>query len=239
MIAETVEQTFWEHIRSLRNHLLCGAAFFVVSAIAAFALFTDKLIHLLLLPLHGQALVFLAVLGPFLFKMKVSFLAGAVISLPAWTALLFHFAAPGMPRGGRVPCVVFVAAAGALAVLSIGVTYFYLVPMTLDVLRAVPVEGTSLVLTAEGYLDFFFLEFVIALVVLQAPLAINVLAYVGILDPRAIRGKRSIVYIVLLVALAIMTPTTDIASLLLAFVPAVLFTEAGFGIAGLIHARRN
>lgn len=239
MSSEPAEQTFWEHIASLRTHLLIGVAFFISAACASFAFITDRLIHFLLLPLHGQELIFLTVLGPFLFKMKVSFLAAFIVSTPLWLALLFHFAAPAMPKQSRIASITFVGSAGMLAALSVLLTYFYLVPTTLKVLLSLPVEGTSVLLTADSYLDFFFLEVTVAFVVLQLPLLINALTYLRLLNPNAIRGKRSIVYFVLLVALAILTPTTDVASLVLAFVPSLLLTEAGLAIARVIHARRR
>ena len=239
MLSNAAEQTFWEHIGSLRNHLLFGGIFFVAAACVAFGSVTDLLIHLLLLPLHGEQLIFLTLLGPFLFKMKVSFLAALVVSTPVWIGLLFHFAAPAMQKRGRIVSIAFVAAAGVLAVASVLITYFYLVPTTLAVLLNMPVEGTSVVLTADSYLDFFFLEVTVAFVVLQLPLVINALAYLRLLNPRAIQGKRSVIYIVLLIALAILTPTTDVVSLMVAFVPAVLLTEGGIAIARVIHDRRS
>ncbi|QWG24145.1 twin-arginine translocase subunit TatC [Bradyrhizobium sediminis] len=238
MSSEAVEQTFWEHIASLRNHVLFGLSFFVAAGCVAFALITDRLIHFLLLPLHGQELIFLTVLGPFLFKMKVSFLAASIVSTPLWIALLFHFAAPAMPKQSRIVTGAFVSAAALLAAFAVLLTYFYLVPTTLEFLLGLSVEGTSVLLTADSYLDFFFLEITVAFVVLQLPLFINALTYLGLLNPNAVRGKRSIIYIVLLIALAILTPTTDVASLVLAFVPAMVLTEGGLAIARVIHARR-
>jgi sec-independent protein translocase protein TatC len=144
-----------------------------------------------------------------------------------------------MTKRSRIVSIAFVASAGILAVASVVITYFYLVPTTLAVLLNVPVQGTSVVLTADSYLDFFFLEITVAFVVLQIPLIINALAYLRLLNPRAIQGKRSVIYIVLLIALAILTPTTDVVSLMVAFVPAVLLTEGGLAVARVIHDRRS
>lgn len=238
MLPDTAEQTFWEHVGSLRNHLLLSFLFFIGAAGIAFTFLTDRLIHFLLLPLHGQGLIFLTVLGPFLFKMKVSFLAAFIVSTPVWIALLFHFAAPAMPKQGRMVSIAFIISAGVLSILSVLLTYFYLLPTTLEVLLNMAVEGTSVLLTADSYLQFFFLEVTVAFVVLQLPLIINALTYLWLLDPNAIKGKRSVVYFILLIALAILTPTTDVASLMLAFVPSVLLMEGGLGIARIIHARQ-
>lgn len=238
MSSEPAEQTFWEHIASLRTHLLIGVAFFISAACASFALITDRLIHFLLLPLHGQELIFLTVLGPFLFKMKVSFLAAFIVSTPLWIALLFHFAAPAMLKQGRIVSGAFVGSAAILAAFAALLTYFYLVPTTLKFLLGLSVEGTSVLLTADSYVDFFFLEITVAFVVLQLPLLINAFTYLGLLNPNAVKGKRFIIYIALLVALAVLTPTTDVVSLVLAFVPAMVLTEGGLAVARVIHARR-
>jgi sec-independent protein translocase protein TatC len=232
-----IEQTFWEHLGSLRNHLLVGAGFFGLVACAAFSI-VDPLTHLLLLPLHGQQLVFLTVLGPFLFKMKVACLLALIISTPLWIGLLFHFVAPAMPARGRIAVASFVSTAGILAALALLVSYLYLVPTTLKVLLAMPVEGTSVVLTADSYLDFFFLETIVAFIIFQLPLIINLLAYLRMLDPRHLAGKRRILYVALLIVLAVATPTTDVFSLLVVFVPAVLFMEAGLAIARVVHTHR-
>jgi sec-independent protein translocase protein TatC len=232
-------QTFWEHIISLRNHLLAGAVVFIGIAFIAFSFFTNRLIHLLLVPLHGQPLVFLTVLGPFLFQMKVSFLVALIVSIPVWVALLFHFVAPAMPARGYRATIAFTLAAAVLAVLSVLLSYFYLVPATLKFLLSLPVEGTSVVLTADSYISFFCMELSLVLLILQLPLIISALAYLGLFNPNVIKGKRSIVYIVLLIVLAIVTPTTDVVSLMFVFIPSAVLLEGGLFIAGVIHSRRS
>ena len=75
---------------------------------------------------------------------------------------------------------------------------------------------------------------------LNAPLAsFGARPYLRLLDPKHLAGKRRILYVTLLIVLAVVTPTTDVASLLVVFVPAVLFLEAGLGIARVVHTRRG
>lgn len=237
MAPAAIEQTFWEHAGSLRTHLMFGVGFFAFIACLAFAI-VDPVIHLLLLPLHGQQLIFLTVLGPFLFKMRVACLLACIASVPVWLALLSHFVAPALPVRGRIAIGAFAAAAGGLGVLALLVSYFYLVPATLRVLLTVSVDGASVVLTADNYLDFFFLETIVVFIVFQLPLVINLLAYLKLLDPRRLAGKRRILYFILITVLAVATPTSDVVSLLVVFIPAVLFTEAGLAIARIIHSRQ-
>lgn len=237
MTPAPIEHSFWEHVGSLRNHVLLGASVYIALAFLAFA-YVDPLTRLLLLPLHGEELVFLSVLGPFLFQMKVAMLAALVPAVPAWIAILFHFAGDGQRSRGLTVVTIFIGAAGLLAIASVTASYLYLVPGTLQVLSKVIVPGTSVVITADSYLDFFFLETIVAFIVFQLPLVINVLAYLRLLDPTKIGGKRRVVYVILLVVLAVVTPTTDVVSLLVAFLPTVLFMEVGIVLARVIHTKR-
>ena len=57
-------------------------------------------------------------------------------------------------------------------------------------------------------------------------------------QPRWLARRRDILYLVLVIVVAVVTPTTDIVSLILAMLPATLSLEAGLLAAHLIHTRR-
>jgi sec-independent protein translocase protein TatC len=229
-------QGFWDHVSSLRAHLLWGAAFFVVAVSLVFVYSTNTLIRLFLAPLHGQTLVFLSPLGPFLFRIQLSIYAGVLVSLPVWLGLAMHFVFPALPRRQRVMSIGFALAFILLAALSLVGTYVFLIPMTLAFLLSLAVPGTSLMLTADSYVSFALLELMVVFIVLQLPFAINILSYLGLVDPYALGRKRRFLYPVLLLVLAVATPTTDVVTLLVVAAPAVVLTEIGVLVAKAIRA---
>jgi sec-independent protein translocase protein TatC len=230
---------FWEHVGVLRNYLLLGGFVFVVAAIAAFAFSNSVLIELLLQPLHGQELIFLSPLGPFLFEMKVAIYTAILVSFPFWLVFLYLFIAPALPKGRRIALLLFGFCSIVLGAASLVFTYFYFVPTTLTVLRGFAVPGTVLSLTAENYLSFYILEMAIIFFIVQLPVIIVALSYVGILNPNILARNRRYVIVGLVILLAILTPTTDVITLAIVSVPAVILVEIGIFISKLLYTRRK
>ena len=229
------ELTFWEHVGSLRSHVLWGAFFFIGAAALVFAYASQRLIQLLIEPLHGQQLIFLSPLDPFFFTLRISIYMGIALSLPVWLGLLLHFVYPALPgRKLRIP-IFFVLASLVLSLASIFVTYFYFVPVTFRFLNSFIIPGTSFMLSANSYLSFFLLELAVVFIILQLPLLLNVLAYTRLLNPHVLTRQRRLLYIGLLIVLAVVTPTTDALTLTLVFIPTVILVESGLVIAKRLY----
>lgn len=234
-VAEVVQQRFWDHVISLRNHALVAGGVFVVVASLIFAYASNTLIGYLLLPLNGQAVVFLSPLGPFFFTLQVSLYAACAVCLPLWLALVLHFIFPALSSRKRIVSVLFIVVSFALSIASLLVAYLYLIPTTLKFLLNFVVPGTSFLLTADSYVSFFLLEFCVAFIILQIPLVIVLLAYLRILDPNTLAQKRRYLYIGLVTLLAVLTPTTDAFTLVVVSVPAVIIAELGIVIARRVY----
>ncbi len=229
--AKTNLQSFWEHALTLRRYFLLGGAFFVVSAVAFFAFSEDILTNYLLRPLSGAPLVFLSPLGPFLFKMKVAFMAAFVVSLPAWLLLMSQFVGEAISARKRSYFYAFVASAGLLGIASVVATNEYLVPVSLAALSNFVVPGTSLMITAESYMSFVLLSMTVAFFVLELPIIVIALSYIGVVSPHALARQRKLVFVGILILLAILTPTNDPITLLIVAVPAMALLELGILIA--------
>jgi sec-independent protein translocase protein TatC len=227
--------TFWDHIGSLRNHILAGGGIFIVAVSLVFTYGTGTLISYLLAPLGGQNLVFLSPLGPFFFTLQISVYAACALCVPAWLALVLNFLFPALSLRQRIISALFVAISLLLTAASLVVAYLYLIPTTLRFLLTFVVPGTSFLLTADSYVNFFLLEFCVAFVILQIPLAIVLLAYMRALNPYALARKRRILYIGLLIMLAILTPTTDAFTLIVVSIPAICIAEVGIVLAKLVY----
>ena len=231
---DSLQLTFWEHVGELRDYALWGAAFFVIASSLIFFYASDTLIRYLLRPAPG-GLVFLSPLGPFLFKMKVSCLGGLLVSLPLWIVLALRFVGAALERGQRMFVYAIVSASFFLGLGAIALTYLYLVPVSLKVLSGFAVPGTTLLLTAESYLSFFLMQLVVSFVMLEIPVSVVGLAYLQLLDPRIFVRKRKYVFLTLLIVFAILTPTTDVVTLLLVTLPAFALCELGIVLGKLVY----
>jgi Sec-independent protein secretion pathway component TatC len=212
---ENIEKlTFWEHFDILRRYILIGGTFFFVCSIILFAYASALLTNFLLKPLHGEQLVFLTPTGPFFFEIHISLIGAAIVSFPVWLFLLSRFAGDALPQRKRRRFVWFVLAAAAMGGASLVLSYRYLVPTSFRAFSQYVVPGTSLMLTADGYVNFVFLVTTVCFVVVELPVVIVALVYVRLVNPFWLSQHRRYLYLGILVLLGIVTPTTDAVTLL-------------------------
>ncbi len=231
--------SFWDHLLALRLHVIYGAVFFVVATSLIFSYATNPLVTYLLKPLNGLPLIFLSPLDPFLFRMDISLYAGGLICLPVWLALLLHFVFPALSRRQKSVSFLFVAASVILGAASIAITYFYLLPITLSFLISLAAPGTSLLFTAKNYIFFIILLVAVAFIILELPVIICMLSYVGVVNPHYLARKRRFLHIGLIIFLAIVTPTTDVVTLLIVWIPAMILVEAGLVISKIVYPKNH
>lgn len=229
--------SFWEHVLLLRRHIILGGLFFISTVIAVYVQYSEKLIILLLQPIRGETLAFLSPMGPFLFKIKISMYGALSVAVPVWLLLLIDFISPALMPRKKLVTIIFIALSLTLSAGALYLTYSFLLPITLEFLIGIVVPGTTLFLTAESYLSFFFLQFIVLLVVAQLPLLIILLSYLRILSPFWLTKQRRYLYIGLLVLFAILTPTTDAATLIAVVIPAICLTELGIIISTLLYKK--
>jgi len=227
--------TFWEHFGVLRRYVIIGGIFFIACAIILFAFANTIITRYLLAPLHGQPLVFLTPTGPFFFEMHVAFVGAAVVSFPLWLFLLSRFGGEALPLRKRWRFLWFVAVAAAMGGSSLYVSYRYLVPISFEAFSHYVVPGTSLLLTADGYVNFVFLVTTVCFVVVELPVVIVALAYVRLVNPFWLATHRRYLYVAILVLLGIITPTPDAITLLAVCVPGLLLTEVGLALSKLVY----
>ncbi|MFA6415029.1 MAG: twin-arginine translocase subunit TatC [Candidatus Paceibacterota bacterium] len=229
--------TFWGHVGVLRNYILLGGALYLTVAILSFSYFDEALISLLLKPLNGETLLFLSPLGPFLFKIKIALYAALLASFPVWLGLLLRFVSPVFSTAKRFALSLFAVASLALGAGSLAVAYYYFVPVTLSVLRGFVVTGTENMLTAESYLSFCIMMLAVVFIVLQIPVVMSALSYAGVLNPHALGRHRRAAILTIIIALAIVTPTTDVVTLIIVSIPAILLWELGIAISKLLYMK--
>src|SRR5260370_1379257 len=89
--------------------------------------------------------------------------------------------------------------AGRMGACSLALSYTYLVPISFDAFSHYIVPGTSLTLTADGYVSFVFLVTTVCFVVVELPVVIVALAYVRLVNPFWLATHRRYLYISVLI----------------------------------------
>ncbi len=242
------EMTVFEHLAELRSRLLRALAALAVGAVVGYIVFPDVLSILIrpycavsgdLLGATGECrLIALRPLEPFSVRVKTSIVMGLLLTAPVISYQLWRFVTPGMtPRERRLtlPFVVLTQ-----VMFAAGVVFAYLViPQGLRILLQLGGPGIEALLSADEYLSFFLTMSVAFGLVFELPLVLIFLALIGVVNVRMLQRARPYAVVVMFIAAAFITPTTDAVTLLLLALPMVAFYELSVGAAWLIERSRK
>jgi len=178
-----------------------------------------------------------APLDGFTIRLKVSVIAGAVLTAPLWLYQLWAFVTPGLRKNERRWTISFVASSSALFALGMALAYFTLYK-GLNVLVTQAGNGTQAALDVSSYISFVVLMLVIFGASFELPLLIIMLNAVRVLPYRLLRrGQRLGIFLVFLFA-AVATPSTDPFTMIAMAVPMVVLFELAV-LWCFLHDRRR
>ena len=153
-------------------------------------------------------LLFRAPLDGFTIRLKVSVVAGAVLTAPLWLYQVWAFVTPGLRRHERRWTVAFVSISTVLFALGMALAYFTLYK-GLDVLITQAGSGTQAGLDVNYYISFVILMLTIFGASFELPLLIVMLNGARVLPFSLLkRGQRLGIFLIFLFA-GVATPSTD------------------------------
>ena len=225
-----------EHLGELRRRILTVLAAVGVGVAMALPM-SGTVLDWLKRPL-GLEVYFFSPAEAFWTSLKISFFTGLVLALPVVLYQFWRFMAPGLYRRERRYALVFVFL--SLFFFAVGEAFCALIalPFALKFLVGFGVErGMQPLLSVGMYMDFtikFYLAFGI---IFQMPLALTLLARMGVFEAQSLARQRKYAFLVNAVVAAILTPTADIFNMMLMLIPLTLLFELGLLGAKLFGAR--
>lgn len=228
------------HLEELRRRLwVCVAAMLLASALSV--AWTGRLIDWLKRP-AGPLLPRLAFFSPpeaLLAYMKVAVMAGLVLCVPIVLSQLWAFVRPGLARKERGYGLVFIWWGSALFLAGAAFAYWVILPVSLRFLLGFGGGQLEPVISISRYLSFTTMVILACGVVFQWPLVVFLLAKLGVIRPQTLRRKWRHAVVGMVVVGAILTPTTDVATLLLMTIPMLALYEVSIWIARFAASRNN
>ena len=213
-----------EHVGELRKKLLIALGAFVVGAIVAH-IFNKEIIAFLLQPAGSQHLIFLSPVEPFFFIFKIDFIAGIIIAFPFIIWCLFSYITPALSKRINTLLSFFYIVSTLLLFAGLFYAFFVTIPFSLKFLFSITIPGIENNFSMEKYLGFFTAQALIITAVFQIPILIIGGIYLGAFKTKLLTTKRRYIYLILIIALAILTPTADIFNLGIVFIPCLVIFE--------------
>lgn len=235
-----------EHLSELRRRLMVSLIAFMLISIVAFV-FYEPLLEFVREPLcelppellgdQGCELVFGRVIGGFMFRLKLTALAGFCLAAPVWLYQIWAFITPGLTSKEKKYAIPF--AISSFVLFAAGSTVAYLtLPTGIRILIQVAGEGLTPLLQAEEYLNFVGLMFLGFGVMFELPLILFFLGLAGIVTVDMLRKQRKVALVSIVALSALITPSQDPYTLLVLAVPLYLFYELTILVLRLINRRR-
>ncbi|MFE6621017.1 twin-arginine translocase subunit TatC [Streptomyces sp. NPDC008086] len=238
-----------EHLRELRNRLTKAVIAIVIVMIVA-AFYSEQLMQFLADPVPkcenlansdgGNCAIvsFNTLTSPFTTTIKVSLMAGLVVSSPIWLYQLWAFVAPGLHKNEKKYTYIFVSAAVPLFAGGAYLAYVIL-PVSVKVLLSLTPGGSANILSLDEVLDFTIRMVLIFGLAFELPLLLIMLNMVGIVSGRRMIGWWRGVVMGVFIFGAVATPTTDPVGMMALAGPIIVLYFIAVAISLLNDRRRR
>ena len=236
---DTGQLTFWEHLDVLRGSIIRMLVAAVAAGVVAFVL-KDRLFGIVLAPADG-AFVTYRLLGiepftihlintglaeQFMIHMKVAFVAGVLMASPYILYVLFRFISPALYDNERRYSVRLTVAAYVMFIVGLLVNFFVIFPLTVRFLGTYQVSGAvDNMLTISSYVDTLAMMSIVFGIVFEIPVISWLLARFGLLKAEWMSRYRRHAIVAIVAVAAVITPTSDVFTLLIVSLPIWLLYE--------------
>ncbi len=214
------------HIQTLKRRLLIVAVTLCVAFVTAFA-YSAEMVAWLNRPFPNQ-LVFYGPTEALFASIKVSFLAGFVLSLPIIFYHFWKFIEPALlPKEQRWAIPLFLLA-GLLFALGLVFCNLVILPLVIDFFVSFGMDRDITPALGVGtYIDFNVKFLLIFGCAFELPLVLTLLARVGVVSGSVLASYRKHAIMAALILSAIITPDATMFTMLLMAVPLMVLYEIG------------
>jgi sec-independent protein translocase protein TatC len=222
------------HLEELRRRLFVILAALAAASVLAF-FFSDPLFHLLTRPIRvfEEKLYFLSPYEAFLVKLKVSIFAGAVLSSPVTFTQIWLFVAPGLYEKEKRLVLLSSGWTAVCFLAGILFAFFLVAPFALKFFLGFQTADLRPLISIREYIAFVTALLISFGAAFVFPVFLLLLVRLGVLEAATLARQRRLAVVIIFIAAAMLTPTTDILSQLLLAAPLLFLFEGS-----LFFARR-
>ena len=186
----------------------------------------------------NDKLIVTTALEPFSLYIKVSLYAAICLSVPFLLLQIWGFVAPGLYPHERAYVTPFITLSSISFVLGAAFAYYVIFPPAAKYLLGLG-SDFRLLLKANDYFDFIILIMLGMGVVFQMPAVTYVLARIGLVTAGFLVRVWKTALIVILIAAAVLSPTADIANMMLFAAPMMVLYVISILVAWIFNKPRT
>lgn len=248
--------TFWDHLEELRRVLFRIAVAVVGLMLIAF-FFKEEMFAIILAPKESDFIIYrlfcqmadvllLPSLCPeafyvklintqlaaqFVTHMSVSFYVGFLLASPYVIYQLFRFVSPALYESEKKYSTRVIGWGYFLFMVGVLLNYFLIFPLTFRFLATYQVSETvENTITLSSYMDTLMMMNLMMGIVFEIPIISWLFAKLGFLTAGFMKHYRRHAIVIILIIGAVITPTSDVFTLLMVSIPMYLLYEVSIWI---------
>jgi sec-independent protein translocase protein TatC len=232
------EAPFVSHLIELRDRLIrsviaIGIAFGVLAVWPGMGSLYDLLAQPLVAHLpEGTKLIATNVISPILVPLKITLMGAFLVVLPYVLYQLWAFVAPGLYSHEKKFVLPLVISSTLLFLIGVAFCYFIVIPAMSKFIQSFAPTAITAAPDIEQYFGFVLTLFLVFGIAFEVPIAVIVLARMGIVTIAQLKQVRGYFVVGAFVVSAVVTPPDVISQLALA-VPMCILYELGIIAAGI------
>ena len=229
---EGTEQPFVSHLIELRDRLV-RALIAVGLVFGALCLWPGPagLYDIMAAPLvahlpKGTTLIATNVISPFIVPLKITLMSAFLVALPVVLYQVWAFVAPGLYSHEKKLVLPLVVSSTLLFIAGVAFCYFFVFGQVFKFIQGFAPKSITAAPDIEAYLSFVLTMFVAFGATFEVPVAVVVLARMGLVTVVKLKEWRGYFVVVAFIIAAVITPPDVVSQLSLA-VPMCLLYEVG------------
>ncbi len=243
--------SFWEHLDILRASLWRVIIVAISVGIAAF-FFKDELFAIIFAPKNSDFITYTVfdnilkwfnidrsgvdefsikiintqLTQQFIIHIKMAMYVGFMFTFPYLIYELYRFIAPALYKNERKYTFGVVTSGYIMYLVGVAVSYYIIFPLTIKFLGTYQVStDVANEIVLSSYISMFLMLSIMMGIVFEMPIVGWLLARIGIINASLLKKYRRHAIVILLILAAIITPTSDIVTLLLVMLPMYILYE--------------
>ena len=227
LMEEASSMSVVDHLSELRMRLVVASVAIIICTLGAYY-YVEDILQILVAP--AGKLYYTKPTEAFFTYMKISIVAGCIISSPIWFYQLWAFIVPALSKGEKKVTFMVVPTAVTLFVVGVLFSYYLVLPMAIQFFIGFGTDELQPLFSIGQYIDFviaFVLPFGITF---ELPLILIALGVMGILSSERLRQYRKMFILVAFVVGAAISPTPDMLSQTMIAGPMILLYEISYGV---------
>lgn len=234
------EMSFIDHLEELRTRIIRILIILVVSFGICYY-FSTNIQEFLLIPLReaigsSGKVVITGLLDKVLAELQIAFWSCIFLASPFWFHQVWLFIKPGLYQKEINAIRPFIFVGFCLFITGVCFGYYVIFPFTFKTLISAGVTNVESMINLQDYLLLASKALVMLGILFQLPNIVVILGFMGLVTKYSLRSMRRYLAVAFAVIAAVITPTPDILSMMVVWIPMMILYEIGIiAVALIVH----